>query len=78
VDARAALSRLVVCCEPSSSTVDDLEIAPRLREELSRRLGIACEVRVVAPGGLPRTEVGKARRVVRWEGGPAPLPGLEQ
>lgn len=78
VDARAALPRLVVCCEPSSSTVDDLEIAPRLRDELSRRLGIACEVRVVAPGGLPRTEVGKARRVVRWEAGPAPMPGLDQ
>ena len=78
VDARAALPRLVVCCEPSSSTVDDLEIAPRLREALARRLGLSCEVRVVEPGSLPRTEVGKARRVVRWESGPAPLPGLDR
>ena len=77
VDARTALPRLVVCCEPSSSTVDDLEIAPRLRGALARRLGIGCEVRVGEAGSLPRTELGKAQRVIRWEGGPAPLPGLD-
>jgi phenylacetate-CoA ligase len=77
VDARAALPRLVVCCEASSSTVDGLEIALRLRVALARRLGIGCEVRVAEVGSLPRTEVGKARRVIRWEGGPAPLPGLD-
>jgi phenylacetate-CoA ligase len=77
VDARAALPRLVVCCEPSSSTMDGLAIAPRLREALALRLGIACEVRVCEAGSLPRTEVGKARRVVRWESGPPPLPGLD-
>jgi phenylacetate-CoA ligase len=76
VDARAALPRLVVGCEPSSSTVDGTELAGRLREALARRVGIGCEVRVVPPGSLPRTEVGKARRVIRWEGGPAPLPDL--
>jgi phenylacetate-CoA ligase len=77
VDARAALPRLVVCCEPSSSTVDGLPIGPRLREAIAARLGLGCEVRVVEAGSLPRTEVGKARRVIRWEGGPPPLPGLE-
>jgi phenylacetate-CoA ligase len=76
VDTRAALGRLVVCCEPSSSTVDPLAIEPRLRETLARRLGISCDVRVVEPGRLPRTEVGKARRVVHWVGGPPPVPGL--
>jgi phenylacetate-CoA ligase len=76
VDARAALPRLVVGCEPSSSTVDCLALAGRLRDALVRRVGIGCEVRVVPPGSLPRTEVGKARRVVRWEAGPAPLPDL--
>jgi phenylacetate-CoA ligase len=76
VDARAALPRLVVACEPSSSTVDGLELAGRLRGALARRIGIGCDVRVVTPGSLPRTEVGKARRVIRWEGGPAPLADL--
>jgi phenylacetate-CoA ligase len=76
VDARAALPQLVVGCEPVSSTVDSAALAARLRDALRRRVGIGCEVRVVPPGGLPRTEVGKARRVIRWEGGPAPLPDL--
>ncbi|CRK61946.1 Phenylacetate-coenzyme A ligase [Alloactinosynnema sp. L-07] len=49
------------------------ELGGRLRE----RLGIGCDVRVVAAGTVPRTEVGKARRLVRWAGGDAPLPGLE-
>jgi phenylacetate-CoA ligase len=77
VDARATLPRLVVCCEPSAPGVDGLEVGARLHDALARRLGLGCEVRVVEPGTLPRTEVGKARRVVRWETGPAPLPGLE-
>ncbi len=74
VDARAALTRLVVCCEPSSSTVDGMLLAGRLRGALHQRLGIGCEVWVCDPGTLPRTEVGKARRVLRWESGPAPVP----
>ncbi len=77
IDARATLPRLVVCCEPSAPGIDGLEVAARLHEALARRLGLGCEVRVVAPGALPRTEVGKARRVLRWDTGPAPLPGLE-
>jgi phenylacetate-CoA ligase len=76
VDAREALPRLVVGAEPVSSTVDGTELAARLRDALTRRVGIGCDVRVVAPGSLPRTEVGKARRVIRWETGPAPLPDL--
>jgi phenylacetate-CoA ligase len=77
IDARATLPRLVVCCEPAAPGIDGLEVAARLHEALARRLGLGCEVRVVAPGALPRTEVGKARRVLRWDAGPAPLPGLE-
>jgi phenylacetate-CoA ligase len=57
--------------------VDGLPIGPRLREALAARLGLGCEVRVAEAGSLPRTEVGKARRVFRWEGGPPPLAGLE-
>jgi phenylacetate-CoA ligase len=77
IDARATLPRLVVCCEPSAPGIDGLEVGARLRAALARRLGLGCEVRVVEPGTLPRTEVGKARRVLRWDAGPAPLPDLE-
>ena len=48
----------------------DLEL--RLREVLGVRVG----VRVLPGGTLPRTEVGKAVRVVRWAGGEPPVPGL--
>jgi phenylacetate-CoA ligase len=73
VDERAALPRLVVCCE------SDLEAAPvssRLVGALAQRLGLSCEVHVGAVGSLPRTEVGKAVRVLRWSGGDAPVAGL--
>ena len=52
------------------------EIGHRLVGTLSARLSVSCDVRVIAPGTLPRTEVGKAQRVIRWTEGPAPLAGL--
>jgi phenylacetate-coenzyme A ligase PaaK-like adenylate-forming protein len=92
VDERAAQSQLLALCEyaPGSSRTAgarqdgagpdgaqepgpaeaDLEL--RLREVLGVRVG----VRVLAGGTLPRTEVGKAVRVVRWAGGEPPVPGL--
>ena len=48
----------------------DLEL--RLREVLGVRVG----VRVLPGGTLPRIEVGKAVRVVRWAEGEPPVPGL--
>jgi phenylacetate-CoA ligase len=77
IDARAAMSRLVVCCEPRSSTVDSDALAHRLVAALSRRLSVSCDVHVVEPGTLPRTEVGKAQRVIRWTDGNAPIVGLQ-
>jgi phenylacetate-CoA ligase len=76
VDERAALSRLVVCCEPRDSTVDAFHIAGRLVGALAERLGVNCDVHVLGVGELPRTEVGKAQRVLRWSSGPPPVPGL--
>jgi phenylacetate-CoA ligase len=87
VDERAAQSQLLALCEyaPGSSgpygagpdgahgagpAEADLEL--RLREVLGVRVG----VRVLPGGTLPRTEVGKAVRVVRWAGGEPPVPGL--
>jgi phenylacetate-CoA ligase len=76
IDNRSALAKMIVCCEPSSSTVDGMEVADRLRGSLARRVGLTCEVRVLEPGSLPRTEVGKAVRVLRWRDGPPPVIGL--
>ena len=48
------------------------ELAARLRAEL----GVTPQVRVLPPGTLPRSEVGKAVRLVRWREGAPPVPGL--
>jgi len=76
LDQRSALARLVVCCEPRESTVDPDALRGRLVDALAKRLSLHCEVHVVDAGGLPRTEVGKAQRLLRWSAGPAPVPGL--
>ncbi|HKE66378.1 MAG TPA: phenylacetate--CoA ligase [Micromonosporaceae bacterium] len=73
LDERGALPRLVVCCE---SDVESATVAGRLNDALGKRLGLACDVHVVSPGKLPRTEVGKAVRVLHWSGGEAPIAGL--
>jgi phenylacetate-CoA ligase len=51
-------------------------LAADLGSALRERLGITCVVRVLATGSVPRVEVGKAKRFVRWSDGPAPLDGL--
>jgi phenylacetate-CoA ligase len=75
VDARTAQPRLVVCAETAAP--DPTGVRARLAAALRDRLGLSCEVLLSAPGTLPRTEVGKARRLVRWEGGEPPVRGLE-
>jgi phenylacetate-CoA ligase len=62
----AARPKLRVAVEPTSVTEDARALAEQLRVALRERLGVSCEVRVVAEGTVPRTEVGKARRVERW------------
>ena len=73
-DARTAQPRLVVVTE--TDVADRDPVAARLGAALRDRLGLSCEVALVRPGELPRTEVGKARRLIRWEGGDPPVPGL--
>jgi phenylacetate-CoA ligase len=51
-------------------------IADRLTGALREALGLRCRVLVGPAGSLPRTEVGKAVRVLRWESGAAPVRGL--
>jgi phenylacetate-CoA ligase len=71
----AARPELRVAVEPAS-TVDTERLAGDLDAALRERLGITCVVRVLAPGSVPRTEVGKARRFARWTDGAPPLDGI--
>jgi phenylacetate-coenzyme A ligase PaaK-like adenylate-forming protein len=92
VDERRAAVNLIACCEyltvggagspapataaagpPGRGVPTEGELESRLRGEL----GVSVRVRVLPPGTVPRSEVGKAVRVVRWRDGDPPLPGLE-
>jgi phenylacetate-CoA ligase len=67
---------LRIAVEPFTDSVDFQALQQDLGHALRERLGISCEVRVLPPGSVPRTETGKARRLARWSEGQAPLPGL--
>jgi phenylacetate-CoA ligase len=82
VDARAAVKEIIVAVEyqtaAAASRDHDGGLARELERALGEQLGVRARVRVLPDGTVPRTEVGKALRVVTWaEGGP-PLPGLGQ
>ncbi|GAA2810983.1 phenylacetate--CoA ligase [Saccharopolyspora taberi] len=68
---------LRIAVEPYSAAEDAAVLERDLAAALQQRLGITCVVRMFAPGHIPRATSGKARRVVRWNHGVAPLPGLE-
>ena len=75
VDERGGTPHLVALCEqraPAGSGAAQAELEVRLRNVLGVRIG----VRLLPCGTVPRTEVGKAVRVVRWAGGDPPVPGL--
>ncbi|SFR22128.1 phenylacetate-CoA ligase [Lentzea waywayandensis] len=69
-DRRTTTAQLHVAVE---STED---VKQQLTYKLKERLGITCQVHVLEPGKLPRTEVGKAQRLARWTQGQAPIDGL--
>ena len=73
VDRRAAAVELIVYCE-AASDADSHRAA--IVYALHERLGLRADVRVLAPGTLPRQEVGRAVRVVTWTDGEPPVPGL--
>jgi len=72
----AARPELRVAVEAAAAG-DDERLAADLLGALRERLGITCVVRVLAPGSVPRTEVGKARRFARWTDGEPPLAGID-
>ena len=73
IDERSTLPRMIVCCE---SDLDGSAVSSRLVGALAKRLSVSCDVHVLPTGSLPRTEVGKAVRVLRWSSGDAPVAGL--
>ncbi|WP_245645950.1 phenylacetate--CoA ligase family protein [Pseudonocardia acaciae] len=74
-----ARAELRVAVEPMSTPFDAEPLRAELTGALRERLGVGCQVWVVEPGTVPRTEVGKARRLLRVGEGeqvPEPLRGL--
>jgi phenylacetate-CoA ligase len=69
-DRRTSTAQLHVAVEST------LDIKDTLTNKLKERLGITCQVHVLEPGKLPRTEQGKAQRLARWTQGQAPIDGL--
>jgi phenylacetate-CoA ligase len=76
-DRRAARPELRIAVELSDSQGDGLALRRDLEHALRERLGVGCVVRVVSRGAVPRTDTGKARRLVRWTEGEAPVSGIE-
>ncbi len=77
VDERAAHRRLIACCEVRAGWQFKLPLASELQARLARALGLSVQVRVVPPGTVPRSDAGKAKRIVRWTDGEPPLPGID-
>jgi phenylacetate-CoA ligase len=89
VDARTAVKELIVAVEARTGvTAESLTAAAAgpgqasslvsaLERAVGEQLGVRARVRVLPEGTVPRTEVGKAVRVVTWAAGAAPLPGVE-
>jgi phenylacetate-coenzyme A ligase PaaK-like adenylate-forming protein len=76
VDERAPQLRLIVCCELGTGGSAPDAVRSELESSLKDTLGLSVDVRVLYPGSVPRSEVGKAVRVMRWQGDEPPLAGL--
>jgi phenylacetate-coenzyme A ligase PaaK-like adenylate-forming protein len=76
------MPEMIVVCElaDTGSTGDAADLAHELSARLSERLGVSGRVVIGPPGALPRSEVGKAVRLVRRtpdaDGRPAELARL--
>jgi phenylacetate-CoA ligase len=82
LDSTGPMPEMIVVCELADtwSTGDAADLAHELSARLSERLGVSGRVVVGPPGALPRSEVGKAVRLVRRtpdaDGRPAELARL--
>jgi phenylacetate-coenzyme A ligase PaaK-like adenylate-forming protein len=78
VDERAGVPELVACCEGGTDAAGQLPSEAELSARLREALGVRVAVRVLPAGSVPRSEVGKAVRVVRWSGGAPPVSALAE
>jgi phenylacetate-coenzyme A ligase PaaK-like adenylate-forming protein len=76
VDERSVPSQLLACIEYRTDAGGSRPGAAAIESRLRAELGLGVTVRLLAPGTVPRTEVGKAVRVRRWTDGEPPVPGL--
>jgi phenylacetate-coenzyme A ligase PaaK-like adenylate-forming protein len=76
VDEREPQHRLLACCEYVTGASGPGTPAGAIESRLREVLGLGVAVRLLPAGSVPRAEVGKAVRVVRWPGGEPPVPGL--
>jgi phenylacetate-coenzyme A ligase PaaK-like adenylate-forming protein len=76
VDERTPQNRLIAVCEAGTGWPGPAPDPGRVESALKDTLGVSVAVRLLPPGSVPRTEVGKAVRLVRWPGGDPPLPGI--
>ena len=58
------LDRLAVKVETSADRLNDRNLLKQIQDDLQAVLGINADVELVELGTLPRSEVGKARRVI--------------
>ena len=58
------LDRLAVKVEASSDRLNDRNLLKQIQDDLQSVLGISADVEILELGTLPRSEVGKARRVI--------------
>ena len=76
LDERESPPRLLACVEYRTDARGPRPDAGQLESRLREELGVSVTVRLLDPGTVPRTEVGKAVRIRRWASGEPPLPGL--
>ena len=76
VDEREPQHRLIAICETGSGWSGPRPDVSQIESRLKDVLGLSVAVRLLPPGSVPRTEVGKAVRVTRWKGGEPPVPGI--
>jgi phenylacetate-coenzyme A ligase PaaK-like adenylate-forming protein len=77
VDERAPQHRLIAICEMGTGRSGPHPDVTAIESRLKDVLGLSVAVRLMPPGSVPRTEVGKAVRVTRWRGDEPPLPGID-
>jgi len=76
IDERSAQPRLIAICETGTGWSGPRPDVSAIESKLTDVLGLSVAVRLMPPGSVPRSEVGKAVRVARWRSGEPPLPGI--